>query len=233
MPSKYFKQMQHPDPYFSVPSVIAPAPWELSGSGYVFLFTNSRSFLTKHAFMSPYQEANLKSGIGAVMLVDYLSSPVGPYRELLYIPGVFKLSGHYVFSISKIYVSSMNSQWNGVENWGIPKEVADFAIEQVNEKEEEWTVSRNNKAFFSASMSKGGLKFPVSTSLFPLRIGQQQKDSLLITEPAAKGKGQLIKSTHWHADPHFFPSCEDSTFLLSLAINDFKMTFPPARTFPV
>lgn len=225
--------MQHPAPYFSVPSVIAPAPWELTGNGYVFLFANSRSFLTKHAFMSPYQEANLKLGIGALMLVDYQTSPVGPYRELLYIPGVFKLSGHYVFSISKIYVSSMNSQWNGVENWGIPKEVADFGIEKVNEKEEEWTVSRNNKTIFSVNLSKGGLKFPLSTALFPLRIGQQQRESLLITEPEAKGKGQLVKSANWYSDPHYFPSSEDATLLMSMAIHDFAMEFPTARRFPL
>ncbi len=225
--------MKNIDPYFSIPSMIAPAPWELTGNGYVFLFKNSREFLTKNTLMSPYQQVNLKAGIGAMMLVDYQESPVGPYRELLYIPGIFKFSGHYVFSISKIYVSSMDSQWNGVENWGIPKEVADFDIEKTNEKEEHWKVSRDDKPFFSINLSKIGLKFPVGTSLFPLRIGQQKRESILITEPSAKGKGQLVKASKWYADPHYFPSCDDSTLLMSLAIQDFTMGFPVARRLPI
>lgn len=225
--------MKHLDPYFSVPSQIAPAPWELMGNGYVFLFKNSGEFLKNNAFMSPYQQANLKVGIGAMMLVDYQESPVGPYRELLYIPGIFKFSGHYVFSISKIYVSSTDSQWNGVENWGIPKEVADFEINVINEKEEQWIVSRDDTPFFSVNLSRIGLKFPMGTSLFPLRIGQQKRESILITEPRAKGKGQFVQSSNWSVDPHYFPACDESTPLMSLAIQDFTMGFPIARRLPL
>lgn len=57
------------------------------------------------------------------------TSGVGPYRELLFIPGAFHINGRYTFSIPKIYVSTETSVNSGIKNWGIPKEVADFTVE--------------------------------------------------------------------------------------------------------
>jgi acetoacetate decarboxylase len=57
------------------------------------------------------------------------TSGVGPYQELLFIPGLFHIDGRYTFSISKIYVSTEASVRSGIENWAIPKELADFKID--------------------------------------------------------------------------------------------------------
>jgi acetoacetate decarboxylase len=61
------------------------------------------------------------------------TSGVGPYKELLFIPGVFHINGRYTYSISKIYVSTEASVRSGIENWAIPKEVADFTIEDQDD----------------------------------------------------------------------------------------------------
>jgi len=110
---------------------IAPAPWSLTGRGFVLLYYFPAAFNQQFGFMADYQQAGYKGGLGAVMLVDYNSSDVGPYYELLFIPGLFYLGGKLTFSISKIYVSSYDSLWNGRENWAIPKELAQFKVSEL------------------------------------------------------------------------------------------------------
>ncbi|GAB3639487.1 acetoacetate decarboxylase family protein [Spirosoma arcticum] len=79
-------------------------------------------------FLAPYQQRAYWGWVGTVMLVDYETSPVGPYQELLFVPGLFRFGDTTSFSIAKIYVSTRASVWNGRQNWGIPKELAHFSF---------------------------------------------------------------------------------------------------------
>ena len=105
---------------------IAPPPWHLTGDAYIWLFKFPRGFVERNGFLADWQRAALGATLGAVVLIDYRESDVDPYRELLFIPGRMKVAGRGVFSISKIYVSSPDSVANGIENWGIPKQLANF-----------------------------------------------------------------------------------------------------------
>lgn len=72
--------------------------------------------------------ASFVGGYGALMLVDYSESNCGPYRELLLIPGSFRVRDKTLASISRIFVSTTESLASGRRNWGIPKELADFSV---------------------------------------------------------------------------------------------------------
>ena len=90
----------------------APAPWSLSGDGYMIFYKFTREFVAQFGFVPPELEGRFDGYLGSVMLVNYQSSPVGPYRELLFIPGKFKVENGLVTrpqSITKIYVNS----WGG------------------------------------------------------------------------------------------------------------------------
>ncbi|KAG0151013.1 hypothetical protein CROQUDRAFT_37290 [Cronartium quercuum f. sp. fusiforme G11] len=71
-----------------------------------------------------------RGGMGSVQLIRYHSSPVGPYDELLIIPGDFslpaKLKGGSLPRITRIYVSTLQSVLNGRYHWNIPKHLAHF-----------------------------------------------------------------------------------------------------------
>ncbi|CAE6527829.1 unnamed protein product [Rhizoctonia solani] len=75
-------------------------------------------------------QATYQGGLGTIQLIRYHSSPVGPYDELLYVPGQmnFKVGGSSLsgLSITRIYVSSFASVVNGRRNWNIPKRLARF-----------------------------------------------------------------------------------------------------------
>ncbi|KAG6900480.1 hypothetical protein C0993_010199 [Termitomyces sp. T159_Od127] len=70
-----------------------------------------------------------------IMIVSYSDTPVGPYDELMYIPGRWKYKSVTAgYRITRIYVSSQESTENGRRNWNIPKHVADFSITTLNEE---------------------------------------------------------------------------------------------------
>lgn len=216
----------------SFPSELqAPAPWYLTGNGYILLYRFSKNFIEKNGFLTDSQILHYKGIIGATMLVDYQTSGVGPYQELLFIPGLFEIQGKRMFSITKIYVSTYNSVWNGIENWGIPKELAFFnwKTEPSEAGSETITIRVENRAIFEATFQKSWFKFPLTTALTPIKIAQQLRDHLVITSPSAKGKGQWTKLLSIKTDPQYFPDLAQVKPLAVIAVNDFKMVFPVAE----
>lgn len=211
------------------PSILAPAPWTLTGNGYIFLYRLPKKFIRKNGFMADYQYISYKGLVSSIMLVDYHTTPVGPYRELLFIPGLFKMVDKYTFSISKIYVSDQNSVWNGIENWGIPKEWADFDVQKRDERTEKITVSLEDKPFFEATIQHGTISFPLTTALFPLRITQQLRKDWVLTKPEAKGKAYFGKLTDIKVNSELFPDITPFNPVAVLVIKEFQMTFPVAE----
>jgi len=73
-----------------------------------------------------------RGGMGSVQIVRYRDTPVGPYDELVFIPGFFDTPGGKYGKqkknnrITRIYVSQKDTTWNGRENWNIPKHLARF-----------------------------------------------------------------------------------------------------------
>lgn len=61
---------------------------------------------------------DFKGGLGMIQVVRYSSTPVGPYEELVIIPGNFQVSGGSQkgkarMRISRIYVSQKETTYNG------------------------------------------------------------------------------------------------------------------------
>ncbi len=207
---------------------VAP-PWKLRGHGWILLYRFDRDFITDNNLIPPHLAGDYRGGIGAVMLVDYSSSPVGPYRELLFIPGIFRHGRRY-YAIQTIYVSTQASVVNGRENWGIPKQLADFDIQETDEQTESWQVSVDGRTIFSATLESGVLRFPVNTIFnpFPARLLQQHADGrLLSTLPRAGG---VISPTatchHLAANGDDFPDITQQQSIGTLEAVNVRLTFP-------
>ncbi|KAK0454044.1 uncharacterized protein EV420DRAFT_616836 [Desarmillaria tabescens] len=114
----------------------APAPWDLKARSWTFVL----SPLSKQAnfpagWAAPYQAEALAGsgefigGPGMIMVVSYTETPVGPYDEVIYMPGRWKYAdGTTGARITRIYVSTAASMENGRRNWNIPKQVASFSF---------------------------------------------------------------------------------------------------------
>jgi hypothetical protein len=161
------------------------------------------------------------------MMVDYHSSGVGPYRELLYIPGLFSLAGRLTFSVSKIYVSTAESLRSGQENWGIPKELADFSVVPTSGGATVFSVHQEGRPFFEARVKPWGPRLPLSSNwLPPLRLTQQRQERLLQTLLQVSGRFRFARLQSLAADPAFFPPVHRLRPLLALSIEDFNLLFP-------
>jgi len=80
-----------------------------------------RTFEESSYFLAAWQRVALKRTFGALMWVDYRETPIGPYRELLFIPGTVLVGSAQFFSISKIYVSTHDSRVSSIENWAFQR----------------------------------------------------------------------------------------------------------------
>lgn len=208
----------------------APAPWFLTGNGIVMIYHIPEAFNRQYGFMEAYQQAGYKGGLGAVMLMDYRTSDVGPYQELLFIPALFSLGGKLSFSISKIYVSTEESVKNGKQNWGIPKELARFSSSWQADGSRNFKVGGESNPFFEVVVEPHGIHFPFWTRLLPLfRIVQQSPDGLLLTKPKANGKAQLASLKKIRIDPACFPPLEHLEPVVICSLSEFEMIFPLAR----
>ncbi len=209
--------------------LIAPAPWTLQGQGYILLYRFKRDFLEAQGFLGDFHRGKLRYALGAVMLVDYQDSNVGPYKELLFIPGMFDFAGKKAFSITKIYVSSADSVYNGIENWGIPKELADFKIENTAQGITHWQAAQQGKTFFDIRLKSRSFSFPITTSLLPFTFYHPLRGQTLITKPSGKGKAYWSSVEHLEIDAAFFPDFSQYKPLAALQVQNFVMKFPPAK----
>ncbi|KAF8069017.1 hypothetical protein FPV67DRAFT_1490755 [Lyophyllum atratum] len=115
---------------------IVPAPWKLKARAWAFLLSGlSKTSSFPAGFATPHEAEVLTSdgefigGPGAIQILSYSESPVGPYDELIYVPGRWKCKdGKAGARVTRIYVSTKESTENGRRNWNIPKQVADFSI---------------------------------------------------------------------------------------------------------
>lgn len=210
--------IQIPQPYF-------PSPWRLSGSGIILIYWFNKTWIDERGFLPGYLQGQAKSGLGFVMLVNYEQTPVGAYKELLFMPGKLAQTGKR--SITKIYVDSEVSTRNGRYNWGIPKETAAIGWTQTG-RTDAIAVTLNGNRFFDCRITSGGPWLPVHTALMPMHLDQQLNGQTYITKPEGKGWGKLARIRDIHVNQDFFPDISLLKPLAAIRVSPFIMHFPKA-----
>lgn len=112
----------------TAPIELAPAPWTLKGTVYSITLVPLSDDLPNKAFPPlERQYASATEGeylgiLGMIQIIRYSESPVGPYDELLIVPGFFKYNHTNAegereekknVRVSRIYVSQKYTCWNG------------------------------------------------------------------------------------------------------------------------
>ncbi len=203
-----------------------PPPWSLSGRGCILLYRFSREFVETAAGVPPQLRERYSGGIGAVMLVDYGRSPVGPYGELLFIPGRFTLNGARWASITRIFVSSQDSVDAGRRNWAIPKELAPFRFETSGDGQKQILVGTDEEPIARVELDPYGPRFPLHTALLPFPLWQPDGNRVLLTRFQGKGRGRLARVTTVQTDGIRFPDVSGGRLLAAVFVDPFKVTFP-------
>lgn len=205
-----------------------PAPWSLRGKGYILIYKFQPTFIDKYGNVPGFLQGQYAGGFGSVMLVDYQESDVGPYGELLFIPGKFDFKGKKLDTISKIYVSSQESVVNGRANWGIPKEQAEFKFEKLGSREERIRVSFSGTLVVEFVIRSGVLPFPVSTRLLPFPLVQLHEGKNFYTSFSGSGIGRFAKIEKLEVNSDLFPNISLCRPIAAIRVDPFDITFPEA-----
>lgn len=211
-----------------------PPPWALRGEGLMLFYRFPAPFVLHQGFIPAGMADSFLGLVGCVMLVDYRQSPVGPYRELLFIPGLFRTARGRRFSITRIFVDSAASMDWGRRNWGIPKEMAQFSWKRTGPASEQVLVESHaaggrKQPMLEVAVKGIGPRFPISTALIPLRLQQRLNGKVYEVSPRGKGMGQWASASGLQVLSADFPDISLFRPFAALRVSNFQMEFPPGR----
>ncbi len=201
-------------------------PWVLHGRGFILLYRFPGEFIRNSCLLPASWLNRHWSGFGYVILVDYHDSPVGPYRELLLIPGSANFGSYRRKTITKIYVDSPESMVNGRRNWGIPKELATFHWR--HEGKYHYITVNTSEGSLDVVLQTGFIAFPITTRILPLRLLQELDQRQFEVNPSGSGMARLSFLKKITISGSIFPDIQNHHPIAGLYVQPFKMIFPPA-----
>lgn len=207
---------------------VVPPPWQLTGSAYALFYRFSDAYVYDRVALPPELSGMFVGGLGVLALVDYATSPVGPYRELVFSPGQFAYGRRKRHTITHIYVSSQASVDSGRANWGLPKLLADFTIARSGSDVDHWRVERDGQRLFEGRFHPGRLALPFPGWLYRPRLTQPWEDTVYETRFKVSGKLQTCELEQPVTGGEF-PDIGASRPIGVVHFPAFRLTFPPAR----
>ena len=146
---------------------VIPAPWSLHGDAFLLPTLTGLKAIQQYD-TNPLPDAKHWGLAGAIILVRYHDTSVGPYNELIFTPGLHRLGRHVGFHISQIYVDSQRSLEGGRANWAVPKKLAVFDWqEQDSHIQLQVKLPNASQPFFTASFKQSKVQIPASSALVP------------------------------------------------------------------
>lgn len=211
---------------------VVPPPWKLTGDGYVIFFRFPRDFALQ--FIPEALQDRFRGGLGALAFVDYKTSDVGGYRELLFIPGRFDDGKKARHSITQIYVSTYSSVISGRANWGIPKERAGFDLQMRTDGSDVLSASAlNGDPILELIVRQGVIKLPIPhTRLCPISIVQWWEGQQFNTRFWGSGRLSLLDVEGVQVNGALFPDVTGQTPIGAFKISDFSIVFNVPKTTP-
>ena len=210
------------------------APWHLRGDAYVAILKMPEALLEDSCFVPEGLKDRRIKGNSTLMVVDYQESPVGPYRELLFMPGKYRAGSQTFTTISRIFVSTPESVVNGFANWRIPKTLADFSQRTLAQGKEQVSVSLGGRIFASLEFETSRLGIPFTDGFVPSRfrtMGQFDQGRTYLYAPVTRASLRPSRMTCHFVDPGLFPDVSRGKVLRCLCLKHFRMDIPPARLF--
>ena len=215
-----------------------PAPWSLHGDAYLLPTIKAKAI--KQHDVNPLLGANDWALLGAVLLVRYHDTSVGPYSELIFATGLHRVGTRLGFHISQIYVDSAASKDGGQSNWAVPKQLAIFDWQQ----KDNWTevamrLPDSASAFLSAKFSASRKGIPVSSAFVPPPIKtilqfcdpETRPSHNLATRVSAAGRLHALRDVSMISDGVKVPSDKSlGIWPIGISLADFRGTFASTLT---
>ncbi len=201
--------------------------YEFRGSGYVLFYRFDEEFIRLETFLPENLKNNHCRGLGAVLYMNYTKSPVGPYEELIFIPGKFCYRGKKNHFISKSFVSTEEAVKFGYENWFIQKEKADFSKKSLGNNIENISTHIGEEEVACLELKKRKFKFRVGTSkhLFFSLMQLKGEDPIKLNYSGSV-TANFAKLTSIRIRPAFFPNIAKFSPLVAFKMKNFTLRLP-------
>ncbi|MFQ3567009.1 MAG: acetoacetate decarboxylase family protein [Aggregatilineales bacterium] len=213
-------------------TTVVPPPWKLTGDGWVLFYRFDREFVRQPNAILPELRGTWRGGLGAIAWMNYLTSGVGPYGELLFIPGRFQAGKRRYHSISRIYVGTAASVVSGRANWGIPKELADFSIQTADDGLDHLSASASGTPIAHMVARPGRARLPVNTTLCPVTLMQHYMGMVFYTPLRIRAGVRWLEVLELESDPERFIDLGTAQPLGAVKLDGFRITFPVPCTLP-
>lgn len=214
----------------------APTPWTLTGDVAYLFVHGSRTALDSFNENPDPSQSPFRGGCGGMILVRYNDSPVGPYDELLLVPGCYQFGDTTYYRISQIYVSSMASVINGRRNWNVPKKLARFQWRENNtfvqiflpDSSEPFCTIRIRPRLYCLPVNSAIVPRSFRALLQPPLDETKEKNIYLKTIPSCSGWFRpLVQLIEFHTDGKEIPSAEQlSMYTYGVGYEAFTLIFP-------
>lgn len=201
----------------------SPAPWKLEGDGIMLIFKFKKDWVERDALLPKPLRGKFSGGLGMLLLTNHPESPVGAYRQLLFVPGKFrkkrKQAASHCFADTEASVQNLRA------NWGFPAKPSPIAWKSSPKRD--WvSINQNDETIFSAEFETRGFSFPFSTALFPLRLCQTWNKLKFFTRLSGSGWGKLATVNKLELNPKFFPDIRGIAPLLAIRLSGFRLALP-------
>ncbi|MDR1729172.1 MAG: acetoacetate decarboxylase family protein [Prevotellaceae bacterium] len=201
--------------------------YEFRGNGYVLFYRFEEEFIRLETFLPENLKNNYSRGLGAVLYMNYTKSPIGPYEELIFIPGKFNYRGKKNHFISKSYVSTEEAVKFGNENWFIPKEKADFSRKSLKNSIENISMYVNNEEVACFELKKGKFKFKIGTSKYLFfSLMQLKGEEPVKLNYSGSVTANFAKLTSIRVRPAFFPNIAQFSPFVAFKMKNFTLRLP-------
>ncbi len=202
------------------------------GKAYISIYNFKENFVKKDCFISDYLKDKYRGGFGAMIFADYSKSGIGPYQELLFIPGKFELGGEERYLVTKAYVNEPAAVNENGEGYFGHKKVAKFRVETLTD----------NKTLIAVNSLKGepivkmemrnwcGVKLPISSSVTNFPLMQLLKGNRrYLWKYEGQGNITMAKIESAQVRPAYFPDIAQETPMVTFLIDDFSFDFEEGK----
>ena len=172
------------------------APWTLTGEAWVVPQLQHADDVA--AFVPPGCSVVAWRGWtpGGYVCVDYHTSPVGPYREIIFVPALVRHGWRWGFHISHIYVDSAASVAGGRGNWWLPKDLLAFKSERHGDTTLLRADHQAQAVVTGVFTDSGQISLPFNNRLLPLhllqaRVGHFRRSAFWATGHIGVANGTL------------------------------------------
>lgn len=195
--------------------VVTPAPWVLTGNGLVLLLRADR----------PRTGRGIAGRFSAVAFVDYESSDVGPYRELLHIPRVARIGDAVGPTVEHIWVTLHDSAVSGNANWGLTKTVADIERLAESDGAERWTAEDPGGSLGEVVHRPYGPRLPIGKPAGLGRLVQVRSGQRFQTPVGLRGLIRPTKVSEASLDPRRIADLSANRIVAAVSISSGTLSF--------